>query len=109
MALSADGIGQLATLLDRGFYSTAFQPIVETQSGASVGFESLLRGPEGSLLEEPGRILNETDLVPDEWRLRIDHASIQALGVPLCQGFYLGRPQPAKHWTVFPAAGAACA
>ena len=78
MALSADGIGQLATLLDRGFYSTAFQPIVETQSGASVGFESLLRGPEGSLLEEPGRIFNEQDFVPDEWRLRIDHASIQA-------------------------------
>ena len=78
MSASADALGQLASLLDRGFYSTAFQPIVETWSGMSVGFESLLRGPEGSLLAEPGRIFNEQGLVPDAWRHRIDAASIQA-------------------------------
>lgn len=78
MTTSADVISQLAALLDRGFYSTAFQPIVETPSGASIGYESLLRGPEGSLLAEPGRIFNEHGLVPDAWRERIDGLSIRA-------------------------------
>jgi EAL domain-containing protein (putative c-di-GMP-specific phosphodiesterase class I) len=30
--------------------------------------------------------------------------TMQALGVPLTQGFYTGRPQPAKHWEICPAA-----
>jgi EAL domain-containing protein (putative c-di-GMP-specific phosphodiesterase class I) len=73
-----DSLEQLANLLDRGFYSMAFQPIVDTGSGASIGYESLLRGPEGSLLADPGRIFNEPGYVPDEWRERIDTASINA-------------------------------
>jgi EAL domain-containing protein (putative c-di-GMP-specific phosphodiesterase class I) len=73
-----DVAGRLASLLERGFYSTAFQPIVETGSGASIGFESLLRGPEGSLLAEPGRIFNEDGYVTEEWRHRLDAASINA-------------------------------
>ena len=78
MSTSTEALGHLSSLLERGFYSTAFQPIVETRSGTSVGYESLLRGPEGSLLAEPGRIFNEQGLVPEEWRCRIDSASIQA-------------------------------
>jgi len=78
MSLHEARLSELAGLLDRGFYSTAFQPIVETRTGASIGFESLLRGPEGSLLAEPGRIFNEQGLLPDEWRGRIDRASVQA-------------------------------
>jgi EAL domain-containing protein (putative c-di-GMP-specific phosphodiesterase class I) len=73
-----NGAGQLENLLVRGFYSTAFQPIVEGTSGKSIGFESLLRGPEGSVLSEPGRIFNEQGFVTDEWRHRIDAASINA-------------------------------
>jgi EAL domain-containing protein (putative c-di-GMP-specific phosphodiesterase class I) len=78
MKASAEMLGRLSSLLDRGFYSTAFQPIVETGSGTAIGYESLLRGPEGSLLAEPGRLFNEQGLVPDEWLHRVDSASIQA-------------------------------
>ncbi len=78
MMLYGDVTAKLASLLERGFYSTAFQPIVETGSGASIGFESLLRGPEGSLLAEPGRIFNEEGFVSEEWRHRLDAASISA-------------------------------
>jgi EAL domain-containing protein (putative c-di-GMP-specific phosphodiesterase class I) len=78
MAPFASAVDQLQDLIVRGFYSTAFQPIVETRSGRTVGFESLLRGPSGSLLAEPGRIFNEQGNVPEAWRLRIDSASINA-------------------------------
>ena len=32
---------------------TVFQPIVRVQSGAVVGYEALIRGPAGSILESP--------------------------------------------------------
>lgn len=73
-----DGTGQLESLLARGFYSTAFQPIVQSVNRVPVGFESLLRGPEGSLLSEPGRIFNEQGFLTDECRHRIDRASVHA-------------------------------
>lgn len=78
MSRRSDRLTQLGSLLDNGFYSTAFQPIVETETGDAIGFESLLRGPEGSLLSEPGRIFNERGLLSEDWRGRIDYASIQA-------------------------------
>jgi EAL domain-containing protein (putative c-di-GMP-specific phosphodiesterase class I) len=43
-------------LLRRGFYAIAFQPIYRMNDRTIFGFEALLRGPEGTLLAQPGRI-----------------------------------------------------
>jgi EAL domain-containing protein (putative c-di-GMP-specific phosphodiesterase class I) len=38
---------------------TVFQPIVRVQSGAVVGYEGLIRGPAGSILESPDALIKE--------------------------------------------------
>jgi EAL domain-containing protein (putative c-di-GMP-specific phosphodiesterase class I) len=38
---------------------TVFQPIVRVESGAVVGYEGLIRGPAGSILESPDALLKE--------------------------------------------------
>lgn len=73
-----DVIGSIYSLMFRGFYSTAFQPIVETGTGCPVGYESLLRGPAGTPLANPGRLFNEAGYLPDDVRLRLDRACIDS-------------------------------
>ena len=46
-----------------GEVRTAFQPIVELQSGAVVGFEALTRGPAGTALEAPMRLFEAVEQV----------------------------------------------
>lgn len=43
----------LDQVLTGGGLRTVYQPIVELDSGAVIGFEALVRGPEGSALERP--------------------------------------------------------
>jgi hypothetical protein len=38
---------------------TVFQPIVRVESGAVVGYEALIRGPAGSILESPDALIKE--------------------------------------------------
>ena len=76
MDTQSDTVNSITNLLFRGFYSTAFQPIVDTATRASIGFESLLRGPEGTLLEEPARLFNEAGYLPEDIRLTLDRACI---------------------------------
>jgi EAL domain-containing protein (putative c-di-GMP-specific phosphodiesterase class I) len=38
---------------------TVFQPIVRVESGAVAGYEGLIRGPAGSILESPDALINE--------------------------------------------------
>jgi EAL domain-containing protein (putative c-di-GMP-specific phosphodiesterase class I) len=38
---------------------TVFQPIVRVESGAVAGYEGLIRGPAGSILESPGALIKE--------------------------------------------------
>jgi EAL domain-containing protein (putative c-di-GMP-specific phosphodiesterase class I) len=71
-------ISTITSLLFRGFYSTAFQPIVDTATRTSIGFESLLRGPEGTLLEDPGRLFNEVGSLPEDIRFTLDRACIDS-------------------------------
>ena len=78
MDTRSDAVSTIMSLLFRGFYSTAFQPIVDTGTRISVGYESLLRGPEGTLLADPGRLFNEVGYLPEDTRLTLDRACIDS-------------------------------
>jgi EAL domain-containing protein (putative c-di-GMP-specific phosphodiesterase class I) len=41
MDTQPEAVSTIMSLLFRGFYSTAFQPIVDTGTRTSIGFESL--------------------------------------------------------------------
>jgi EAL domain-containing protein (putative c-di-GMP-specific phosphodiesterase class I) len=51
----------LASMLEAGTIRTLFQPIVDAQSGAVLGFESLSRGPAGHPLEHPDALLTAAE------------------------------------------------
>jgi EAL domain-containing protein (putative c-di-GMP-specific phosphodiesterase class I) len=63
-------------LLKRGFYSTAFQPIVETKQIKPVGFEALLRGPEGTPFERPALLFGRIEDLSEDLLYRLDMACI---------------------------------
>lgn len=73
-----DVIGSVYSLMARGFYSTAFQPIVDTTSGLAIGYESLLRGPDDTPLADPGRLFNEEGYLPENVRCKLDRACIDS-------------------------------
>jgi len=78
MDTQSDAVSTIMSLLFRGFYSTAFQPIVDTGTSRFVGFESLLRGPEGTLLAEPSKLFNEVGYLPEDTLLTLDRACIDS-------------------------------
>jgi EAL domain-containing protein (putative c-di-GMP-specific phosphodiesterase class I)/DICT domain-containing protein len=43
-------------ILEGGLLRSAFQPIVDLETGTQFGFEALARGPEGSALERPDQL-----------------------------------------------------
>jgi EAL domain-containing protein (putative c-di-GMP-specific phosphodiesterase class I) len=61
--VNRSGIGErkrepsdLGELLGNGGLRSAYQPIVDLETGAVFGFEGLARGPEGSTLERPDQL-----------------------------------------------------
>ncbi len=78
MNTQSEAVSAITSLLFRGFYSIAFQPIVDTGTRKSIGFESLLRGPEGTPLADPGRLYNEVGYLPEDTRLTLDRACIDS-------------------------------
>lgn len=46
----------IAEVVERRLLRTVFQPIVDLRSNEVVGYEALVRGPEGSELENPGAL-----------------------------------------------------
>ena len=51
------GLGdELAAVIGRRSVTPAYQPIVDLETGETVGFEALARGPEGSPLENPAAL-----------------------------------------------------
>lgn len=78
MDTQSEVVSTITSLLFRGFYSTAFQPIVDTGTRRPIGFESLLRGPEGTLLADPGRLFNAAGYLPEDTRLTLDRACIDS-------------------------------
>ena len=65
---------------------TVFQPIVRVESGAVVGYEGLIRGPAGSILESPDALIKEAyrqnRMVEFDWIARAS-ASRSALAARL--------------------------
>lgn len=56
-AFDATGaVDELNRILAAQDVATAFQPIVEIESAAVIGYEALTRGPEGSPLQRPDRL-----------------------------------------------------
>jgi EAL domain-containing protein (putative c-di-GMP-specific phosphodiesterase class I) len=63
-------------LLRRGFYSTVFQPLVDVKTITPMGFEALLRGPEGTPFESPGDLFNRGGLLSDQVLMQLDMACV---------------------------------
>ena len=67
---------------------TVFQPIVRVESGAVVGYEGLIRGPAGSILESPDALIKEAyrqdRVVEFDWIARAS-ASRAALAARLAE------------------------
>jgi hypothetical protein len=65
---------ELLRILDHGLVRAVYQPIVELDTGALVGFEALARGPEDSALQRPDMLFaaaREAGLVAElEWACR---------------------------------------
>src|ERR1700744_92269 len=67
---------------------TGFQPIVRVESGGVVGYEALIRGPAGSILESPDALIKEAyrqnRVVEFDWAARASasHAALGALLTP---------------------------
>jgi EAL domain-containing protein (putative c-di-GMP-specific phosphodiesterase class I) len=65
----------IADLLDRGFHSPAFQPICRLVTQQIVGFEALMRGPQGTELAEPA-IVFQSAAADHDLLLRLDIACL---------------------------------
>ncbi len=66
---------ELADLVRRGFHSVVFQPIRRLGDGSVYGFEALMRGPEGTVLENPAPIFR-SDAIDRTLLHEIDSACI---------------------------------
>jgi len=78
MDTQSEAVSTIMSLLFRGFYSTAFQPIVDTGTCSAIGYESLLRGPEDTLLADPSKLFNEIGYLPEDTLLTLDRACIDS-------------------------------
>jgi EAL domain-containing protein (putative c-di-GMP-specific phosphodiesterase class I) len=56
MATHATRNSPVGELLDAGDLRAVFQPIVELETGSTIGYEALARGPRGSQLEMPAEL-----------------------------------------------------
>ncbi|MBI5189400.1 MAG: EAL domain-containing protein [Nitrospirae bacterium] len=74
--LGTSEIADVNGLLCRGFYSTAFQPILHTGTRSQFGFEALLRGPAGTPLAMPARVFDYCEAGDPSLLLRLDKACI---------------------------------
>lgn len=72
LPLNPQEIKQVNDLFYRGFYSMAFQPIYNLNTKELVGFEALLRGPQGTPLNSPGRIFNQQNSFTDLFLHQLD-------------------------------------
>lgn len=56
-------------VLNEGLITTVFQPIISLRDGSILGFESLSRGPKGSLMESPNNLFDLAKVYNKLWEL----------------------------------------
>lgn len=71
-------VQDVRTLIERGFVSTAFQPIVNLNTGRVMGYEALLRGPATTVLANPGVVFGSRTALPEEVITELDTACVAA-------------------------------
>lgn len=69
---------QIKQLLDRGFITAAFQPIVHLFTGQVLGYEALMRGPAKTILSSPSQVFGPTSGIPAEVVRDLDAACAAA-------------------------------
>ena len=110
---SLPDLAELARILECAAVVSVFQPIVDMSSGATVAYEALSRGPEGSPLERPDALFAAAaaaDRVTElDWLCRMT-AARAALAAGLgrhhrlfinCEPSALGEPCPEHHKVIW--------
>ncbi len=69
---------EVRAIINRGFFSTVFQPIADISSERAIGYESLMRGPENTSMCNPGALFNAPGSLSDELLMLMDHSGIQS-------------------------------
>jgi len=69
---------QVRELLQRGFLSTAFQPILHLNTGRVLGYEALMRGPGGTPLANPARVFGPQSPLSQGLIRELDAACVAA-------------------------------
>ncbi|MGN6319566.1 EAL domain-containing protein [Trinickia sp.] len=73
---SPPGESNVAELIARRALSAVFQPIVDFDGGAILGYEGLIRGPAGSPLESPGALFAQA--AREGQSVALEHAAARA-------------------------------
>ncbi|HLX01568.1 MAG TPA: phosphodiesterase [Trinickia sp.] len=85
---SAASAPRIADLIAQHALTAVFQPIVEFNGGAILGYEGLIRGPSGSPLESPGALFSRA--AKEGMSTELEHAAartcIQAFAKLGCEG-----------------------
>ena len=110
---AAGAVDELTRIIAGQEVATVFQPIVEIESAAVIGYEALARGPEGSSLQRPDRLFaaaRAADRVDElDWLCRAT-AVRAALAADLgrsaalflnCEPSTIGTPCPAVHAAIW--------
>lgn len=69
---------EVREIIHRGFITSVFQPIVDLETGIFTGFEALMRGPKGTLLESPLQIFGPRSPLSAETLVALDLACMSA-------------------------------
>ncbi len=70
-------ISEVNELIERGFYSMSWQPIVDLSSSGVLGYEALFRGPKGTPFANPGELFGSGAL-SDDILLKLDMSCIES-------------------------------
>ncbi len=60
---------ELSSIIENKSIRSVFQPIISLFDGATLGYEALSRGPQGSILEQPGKLFAAAEKFNKVWEL----------------------------------------